>query len=740
LNRYAYLDEPEVQDKLLDFRESDFARVSFSLPQIHCSSCIYLLENLPQIEPAITDVKVNFSQKKACIVFKTDRFQLSMLASLLHYINYPPDFQSQKSKTNYQGKRMLMQLGLAGFFFGNTMLLAVPEYLDSSLALDPGIQRFFRYLMMLFSIPVLVYSGQDYFRNAYKSLRAGFLSIDLPIAIGASVLFMRSAYEVLSGMGSGYFDSLTGLIFFLLIGKWYQQKTYRNFSFDRDFRSFMPLAARILTTPGNWKNIAIDQLEAKDHIEVLHGEIIPADARLLSGHASIDYSYLTGESLPVQKESGALLYAGGKVQSDAIMLEVEQKPDRSYLASLWQNEAFTSERQKEHRQLSDRISQYFTPIILLIALLAGLYWAQQDLSKAAQVFTAVLIVACPCALALAEPFANGSLQRWFGRYGLYLKSSAVATRLASIHHIVFDKTGTLTHPEKIETEWRGKPLDSQQLEKLMAVVSHSRHPMALAIKQYLKKNGLRKRARPEQIEDRTGKGLEAVFEGEVYRLGSAKWLKLPPIPAGMSGSYLQINHTIMGYFTFKQANRAGLKTLMNQLRKPYRLSLLSGDHAHAQTAFQKIMGQESCLLFEAQPDSKLQYIKKLQEEGEKVLMLGDGLNDAGALKQSEVGISLCEKDVNYFPASDALLMAKSLPLLPKFLALSQRNQTVIQRAFTMSFSYNIIGLAFAATGYLSPLVAAILMPVSSVSVVLFTTLSNAYLSRKALGTLHSQIK
>ena len=419
LRSYAYLDEEKIKDQLCHFREGNINAIRIHLPSIHCSSCIYLLENLSEVAKGINNVEVHFAKKEASIQFSEDQIKLSELASLLEFIGYKPDFISHLGTNKKTKNRLLIQLGIAGFFFGNTMLLALPEYLDGDLINDADLQRFFRYLMMAFSLPVIFYSARDYFITAYKSLRAGTLSIDLPIAMGITVLFIRSAYEVISETGSGYFDSLSGLVFFLLIGKWYQQKTYQNFSFDRDLRSFLPLAANVILEDGSEKAMAIDDLEEGHLLILRQGEVLSADGILRSDKAEIDYSYLSGESLPVQKLKGEKIFAGAKIAGKAIQVQVHSSVDHSYLSSLWAKDAFADAPKKKSRAFSDRISQYFTPLILVIALIAALVWSQVDFSKAILVFTSVLIVACPCALALAEPFAAGSMMRWFGKYGFF---------------------------------------------------------------------------------------------------------------------------------------------------------------------------------------------------------------------------------------------------------------------------------------------------------------------------------
>lgn len=727
VKKYAYLDEDRIRQKICDFEDGVYSRVSLHLPAIHCSSCIYLLENLADIEEGIQSVQVNFSRKSADIYFRNDQIALSQLAALLDHIGYPPDFQTKLGTDKPKKNRLLIQLGVAGFFFGNTMLLALPEYLDNSLAQSKDLQTFFRYLMMGFSVPVILISARDYFTTAYKGLRAGSLSIDLPIALGIIVLFLRSSYEVMSGYGSGYFDSLNSLVFFLLLGKWYQQKTYENFSFDRDLRSFLPLAANRVLPDGKEKAVSIDDLVSGDKIRVRAGEVLPADAVLLNDERAIDYSYLSGESLPVQKRKGDKVYAGARLKSEAGDFEVERSVDHSYLSSLWAREAFKEEKQSE--SFSDQISRYFTPAIIVIALVSAALWSVVDASKSILVLTSVLIVACPCALALAEPFAAGSIMRWFGRFGFYLKNAAVLNRIESAQQVVFDKTGTLTKPDQIIVDWHGDLLPFEERIAVASIALNAQHPLAKPLLAFLEVDKAQAQA-AVAFKELSGEAVTAQVKDQYYRLGKAAYFGLDD-QAQTTAVYLELDGKLKGYFSFYQELRPGLEDLAKNLGGHYKLSVLSGDNDAERKRFAQIFPQAD-LRFHASPHDKLNYLQDLQAKGAKVIMLGDGLNDAGALQQSEVGISLCERNVNFFPASDALLVADSFPKLPTFLALSRRYRSVVKRAFTISLLYNLFGISVAVAGYLSPLFAAILMPISSVTVVLYVSLRTAYLSRQAL--------
>jgi len=730
--KYLYLDEPSIRTKLCKFEDEQQARIAIHLPAIHCSSCIYLLENLASIEKGILSVQVHFSKKEADIRFAKEAIKLSDIAAILDHIGYPPDFKTHLGESRKGRNKLLIQLGVAGFFFGNTMLLALPEYLDSSLQYDVELQSFFRYLMMGFSLPVVFYSAQDYFKTAWKSLRAGALSIDLPIALGITVLLLRGAYEVISQSGSGYFDSLTALVFFLLIGKWYQAKTYRNFSFDRDLRSFLPLAANRLNSDGQESPVSIDDLKAGDKIRIRQGEVLPADSVLLDEATKMDYSYLSGESLPLLKEPGEKIFAGARLLGKAATFEVQDSVDHSYLSSLWSQEAFQAEsQQKKSIALSDRVSQYFTPAILIIAVVAALIWWRFDAHKAVMVFTSVLIVACPCALALAEPFTAGSMMRWFGRFGFFLKNARVLQRLLDLDEVVFDKTGTLTHTDSIEVHWHGDPLEFEDQWAVATIALNAQHPLAKVLLSHLN-IAEADASQVVRFEEASGEGVGARVQASYYRLGKASFLNLSD-EASTTAVYLEKDGKVQGYFSFYQQTRAALDQIVHDLAGNYKLSLLSGDNAAEERRFRKLLGPEVDLRFNCSPHQKLEHLKDLQAEGKKVLMLGDGLNDAGALQQSEVGVSLCEKNISFFPASDALLLAESFPKLHRFLEVSRLYKSIVYRAFILSFAYNIIGVSVAVAGLLSPVFAAILMPISSVTVVVYASLYTAYRAKRALS-------
>lgn len=708
-SRFQYLDLPEIAEQLLVFQSGQFARVRFHLPNIHCSSCVYLLEQLPQYYPNIVQSRINFPKKEADILFKKE-LPLSQLVQLLCVLGYEPsinlgvDHKKTKKKSSI-GKK----IAVAGFCFGNTMLLSLPEYLDTNFLLDAQFQWLFRVLNLILTLPVLFYSAQDYFKSAWGGLSKGHFTIDVPIVLGILTLFARTLYEVSTGIGAGYSDSLTGLVFLLLIGKWYQQKTYEALSFDRDFKSYFPIAVSKLVD-GKEAPTHVKDLNSGDLVSLHHQELVPCDAFLETDQANMDYSFVSGESEPVLVRKGELLYAGGRNLGSRIELKVEKPVDMSYLTSLWNHEDLKSE-DAFFQNLTDRISRYFTFVVLALALGSGTYWYLADQEMVWKVVASVLIVACPCALALALPFAYGHALRVLGYHGIYLKNANVVEKLSRITTLIFDKTGTLTYQTAKQVDFIGD-LSPFELELVDALIRQSAHPLSRMIHESLKSPADHPVSNFEEV---IGKGLKGEVLGKSIRVGAASFLGADHTDdVNQARVYVSVQGVVRGYFRIDHNYRSGLSKVLETLHKAYRLLLLSGDRP---TNGEVLTSNFDELHFQLKPVEKLDFVRKEAHSGNKVAMVGDGLNDAGALRKSEVGIAVADDVHQFSPACDAILDSKQFEKLPKFFRFAGKIQGVVKVAFICSFLYNIVGLSFAISGHLSPLVSAILMPVSSISVV-----------------------
>ena len=741
--KFDFLNNQAIVEKLLEFNDGGTQVVSFLIPAIHCSSCIWILENLNKLFPEVRSSQVNFPEKTVRITLAGSEKSLKNLVVLLARIGYEPyiSLEDSDKQEKKKDRSLIYKLGIAGFAFGNIMFLSLPEYfVDYDFWLDQ-FKPFFRWIMFAFSLPVVFYSSSGYFISAYKGIRSRILNIDIPIAIGIVALFVRSTLDIVMDWGTGFFDSLAGLLFFLLLGKFFQQKTYAYLSFERDYKSYFPIAVtRLLKNEYGEaieEQVEVYEVRKGDRLLIRNNEILPVDAILMRGKALIDYSFVTGEAEPIAKKSGDRLFAGGKQQAGIMEVEVLKPVSQSYLTQLWSNDVFQKDQESFFQSITDGISKRFTIVLLTIAFVSTLIWMFIDSSKAFEVFTAILIVACPCAIALAAPFTLGNLLRIYGREKLYLKEASVIEQMAKVDTVVFDKTGTLTTNQKNVITYEGLELTSEEQEILTGTLRASNHPLSRALYRMLSKHNIQT---PDEFEEEVGKGIKAKFNGRSIRVGSYDFVgseeRMEIIPENQSINrtevHISTNEKYKGCYVFNNEYRKGVSEVFESLQSK-ELVVLSGDNDGEREHLEKLLPAGTSMYFNQKPDDKLNFIKKLQKDGRTVMMIGDGLNDAGALKQSNVGIAVAENTNVFTPACDGIMEASRFNKLPEYLNLAKQGKKIITWAFLFSLFYNIIGLSFATTGHLKPVVAAILMPLSSISIVVFTTVMTSRAGRKLRG-------
>jgi Cu+-exporting ATPase len=730
LEQYDFLKNPALEEKILWFKNNEIKKLNFFIPSIHCASCIWLLENLVKIYPEVIESRVNFTEKRASITLPVNS-STHKLVLFLSNLGYSPNLNFDETKTENRkpkvNKKLILQLGVAGFSFGNIMLLSFPEYIPGKEGLTADWKQFFGYLNFALAIPVLLFSAQPYLKSAYTVIKHKGLNMDVPITLGIFALFIRSSYEIFSGTGAGFMDSFAALIFFLLIGKWFQDKTYRGLSFERDYQSYFPIAVTKLN--GLEKMVTpIENLEEGDTIEVRNGELVPADAHLMSKTAKFDYSFITGESDPTSLQEKEKVYAGAKVLGSAVILKIISKTNQSRLTKLW-NQQNTEEGKLG--KLADKVGRNFTWAVLTISFFTGLAWYFIDPSKIWFTVSAVLIIACPCALALSIPFGYGNAMRLLGRAGLYLKNTDVIEKLAETDSIIFDKTGTLTGANSSQITQEKKVTDAE-MSLVLAALSQSVHPLSRSIFSWL--NPENKPCKSvEKFTEIQGKGIVAEINGVVVKIGSPKFLNLKVEPTALTSQVcVSINEVYKTTFLVKKGYRSKLDSVLKKLNEKYRLYLLSGDNDSEREALGAAFGSTQNLHFNQSPEDKKEFIAGLNQKGYKTTMIGDGLNDAAALRESNLGIAVAEDLFQFSPASKAIMQGEKFTFLPNYFQFAKSTLTIVKWSFVLSFCYNVVGLSFAVQGLLTPVVAAILMPISSVTVVGFVSISTGLLSLKHL--------
>lgn len=731
--RFEYLDDESVINRMADFREGNIISITFSIPNIHCTSCIWLLEKLYRLDEGITQSKINFLKREASITFNETETSLRSIVELLSSIGYEPEIrlenleEKQPSRSNRQ---LWLKMGVAGFAFGNIMLFSFPDYLSvSEYELDSGFKTVFGILNIGLALPVLFYSSTDYLKSAWAAIKQYGINLDVPVSLGILALFLRSVYEIITGIGPGYMDSFTGLVFFLLIGKMIQKKTFDQLSFDRDYKSYLPISVSIFDSAGNERSVSIDQLKPGQSMIVRNRELVPADSRLTSDSCFVDYSFITGESEPVKIDNGETIYAGGRVVGPSAGMDVVKEVSGSYLTKLWNNRAFEQDARRSNiSSLADRISPHFTLTVITIAFVAAAFWMPVSTDTAIHVFTAVLIIACPCALALSTPFTLGSALNIFAKNGLYIKKPSIVESLSKTTSVVFDKTGTLTQADGAEITFIGDELSDDEIKWIKSAAGNSIHPLSRKLADHFDNHPA---TSPATFEEILNKGIIAEVDDHILVLGSRLMMD-DYVTAGLNQTdhaaeasvvHVAIDNSYRGYFEIRGQYRPGLENLLESFKTRFKTFLISGDNNRHQEKLQPFFGDSEALLFEQSPQQKLDFIKKLQDRGEHVLMIGDGLNDAGALKQSDFGIALSENISSFSPACDAILDGDELSTMNTFIQFAKASIGIILASFGISLVYNVVGLGFAVTGMLSPLVAAILMPLSSITIMIFTSVS-----------------
>ncbi len=722
---FDFLDEEDVTRRMCTELSGDRRLVVLRLPGIHCSSCVWLLEHLYRLEPAVERCTVNFLRKEAELVYDHKALPLSRLAQLLHDIGYEADFRMQDlgdKKISSHRHRDWIHLGITAFCFGNVMLLSFPEYVTEDLPIQFSL--FFSYAASLLSFPPLFIACQRWFKTSLVGLSKKMINMDVPISLGMLTLFARSAYESWYLGNPGYWDSLCAFIFFLLLGRSFQEKTFDSIHFDRDYRAYFPMSVLLKNQDGQWTSTAVHNLKGGEEIELHHGDVLAADSILLDFSATFDNSFLTGESLPLEAVPGQELPAGSRLASPKACLRVLRPTQEGSLARAWARSS-NRDRMSKSDVITSRISPVFTLAIVSTAIVTLLTWVViGQTGTGILALSSVLIVACPCALALAAPLVHGSSLRLLSRRGIHVRDGASLERMAEIDTIIFDKTGTLT-TGLVQLNPIFSQISSEQQDMIHSVCRLSSHPVAKALALQV----IGAEVSVNRFQEQVGLGIEAQCADSLIRIGSAAYLDLQKMIQLDASVGISINgELIAAYHRRNEFRPEWLKTLQS-MPAGLDFHLLSGDRDWEQDLLLRFFKSDQ-IHFNQSPEAKQLYLEKLQNDHKKVCMIGDGLNDAAALQSAYMGIAIHNEQAHFSPACDLIIPGADFADLPFLFKSASMLTHLIWFGFAISIMYNLIGVVIAASALLSPLYAAILMPLSSLTIVSLSTMGCSWILRK----------
>lgn len=693
-------------------------QLELAVPDIHCATCISTIEHdlakLDMVEAA----RVNLSTKRVRIVFDPRQGEPNQITETVtksgHRIMLLDGIDEGQDK--HLGE-LIRALAVSGFAAGNIMLFSVSIWSGA----DAVTRDLFHWISALIAIPAVGFAGRVFFRSAINILRHGRLNMDVPIALAVILSLAMSVFETARGAEQAYFDASVSLLFFLLIGRTldYMMREKARGAVKNLAQLAPKNAVQIL--PDNTREaISIADIEPGMKLPILAGQRIPVDCQVIQGTSEADVSLVTGEANPELVEAGSKLLAGTLILTGAIIVRAEQRADQSFLARMIEMMEAAEGSKAGYRRIADRAAAIYAPAVHLLALFAFLGWGifGGDWHHATLIGIAVLIITCPCALGLAVPMVHiVSAGRLF-EAGIVMKDGAALERMADITHVVFDKTGTLTQgrPRLV-----GQPLgDEQGLARAASLARHSAHPFSIALAQASPGQDMF----PGQITEVPGQGLEGKDDSGVWRLGKAQWCHQETDPDETHSTnissqvWLSHNNIPIATFEFLDTARADAKTSIAMLKSMgQKISLLSGDQVAPVNNLAEDLGIAnafSCLT----PANKVAHIQNLQANGDKVLMVGDGINDAPALRAAEASMAPASAADVGRSAADFIITRDNLISVPSTLKLARRAATTVKQNFGLALTYNLIAVPLAISGQVTPLFAALAMSTSSILVTL----------------------
>ncbi|MBI1382594.1 MAG: heavy metal translocating P-type ATPase [Planctomycetaceae bacterium] len=732
--QYEEFDDPVFADLHTSDRGDGTLGVELFVENVHCGACVWLLERLPHLEPGVKSAQVQMKSGALRIVFDPGAVRLSHLARRLAAFGYPPHPARGRSADQLrrrETRRALQHIAVAGAIAGNTMVLAFPLYGGALHGIEAEYQRFFLYLSLGLAWVSVAFPGRTFFRGAFSAWRARTPHMDVPIAVGLGAGLLLSTYNALRGSSEVYFESLCVLVFLLLAGRFVQRRQQQRSQSAVELLFLATPSSARLVLGDERRQVPIEALLPGQVVEVLPGESLPVDGLVRAGSSHLDTKWLTGESRPVAVGPGDPVSAAAVNRTAPLQVECTAVGEATRVGRLMGLVETSAAREAPVVGLAHRIAGRFAVAVLVLAALTAAIWYQLDPIRALPNALALLIVTCPCALGLATPLAFVAAVGRAAQRGILVRGGDALESLVRAGDLVLDKTGTLTAGQPAVTEWIGE----RRLRGIAAELEAcSAHPIARAFAP-LGGGGERESTPVSEFTEHPGLGVEGRIEGSHYAVGSLRFAQArgfacsaeleaaaarmanraaTPIAVARDGGVLAIAAVEDPLLPDAKATLDGLR------RVGWRIRIVSGDHPDVVRAVAQRLGlPEELCRGGVSPEAKLAAIEELRARAGKdpVVMVGDGVNDAAALAAATVGIAVHGGAEASLAAADVYLGRRGLAPLAELLAGARRTFRAIRTNVAVSLVYNATGVALAMTGHLDPIVAAVLMPLSSLTVI-----------------------
>ncbi|MFM5838624.1 heavy metal translocating P-type ATPase [Aeromonas rivipollensis] len=717
----THYDLAEVQQEFVT-ETGTLREIQLSVEGLTCAACAWLIERHLMGLPGLHYVNVNTTTHRARIKWDPDRLSLSDILkgfAKIGYRAYPFQTHSQEALYAREVRSYMFRMALAGLGSMQVMMCAVALYMDLFISVEEEFMIYFKWISLLLSTPIMIYSAQPFYAGAWRSLRQGHLSMDVSVSLALIGAFVASIWATVFNTGEVYYDSITMFVFFLLLGRLLELRARRKASeSSSNLARLVPIMATRIDADGEHE-VAAKTLRVGDRVRVLAGATLPADGIITLGQASLNEAMLTGEQLPLLKQAGDPVFAG-TINTDApLEIRVSHPIEESRLAQIMRLQDHALDDKPAIAQLADVLSRHFILVLLLIAAGVWTFWHFHDPERAFWVTLSVLVATCPCALSLATPTALTSATAHLTRSGILLRRGHVLDVLTRANRIVMDKTGTLTtgNISLVGVQPLAELGEDECLAIARALEAYSEHPIARAFRSKGAEDAVLPAA--SEVTPVIGHGIQGRIAGKHYRIGSARWLALADEQEATQGLaiYLADETGPLARFTLADTLRADAGALILAFKAAgLQTTILTGDSSPQADAVARELGVDE-LVKGVTPDGKLAYLKAREAAGDISIMVGDGINDAPVLAGAHASFAMAGGTDLAKNSADAILLADDLSRLLTARALALRTRRIIQENFAWSIGYNLLVLPLAASGWLPPYLAAAGMSLSSLIVV-----------------------